>query len=218
MLFLTPRSRFSILLLLQTHPINKFCPNFWKANTLWDLGLVIWGYSYILAAALDTCTIMTWQHSSAQRLRGATAGLYSEQTGRAAKWGPAGSDIIMLCVVSGQGGNRSEFRGVFWGCNLLIEWVCVCLCVCVSALLVVCLCLRESVLVYLCFGVCVCVCVCVCGGLACLSSPLAVIRRDTGSMTSHYPHHHPLRERLSPFHPVMCVWLPVLGPWRYVRS
>ena len=91
----------------------------------------------------------------------------------------------MLCVVSGQGGNRSEFRGVFWGCNLLIEWVCVCLCVCVSALLVVCLCLRESVLVYLCFGVCVCVCVCVWR----ISVPL----QSSGcNQTGHWLHDVPL--------------------------
>lgn len=45
-------------------------------------------------------------------------------------------------------------------------------------------CVSQTIFVYL--------CVCVCmrgmhGGLACLSSPLAVIRRDIGSMTSQKP-------------------------------
>lgn len=118
------------------------------------------------------------------------------------QWSPAGSDIIMLRVLSGQG-DRSEVRGLN---RFVCVSMCMCVCVrvCLSVLLVVCLCLKD--------------CVYVCGGLACLSSPLAVIRRDIGSMMPHNPLYHPLRERLYPFHPVMCVWLPVLGPWQYVRS
>ena len=136
---------------------------FLKGGEFWDLGLMIWVNSYIVAAALDTCTIMTWQRSSSQRLRGATAGLYSEKTGRAAKWGPAGSDIIMLCVVSGQG-DRSEFRGVF---GPVISWlngyVCVSVCVCVCFCLAGCVSLsqRECSCVSMFWCVCVCVCVCV---------------------------------------------------------
>ena len=133
---------------------------FLKGGEFWDLGLMIWVNSYIVAAALDTCTIMTWQRSSSQRLRGATAGLYSEKTGRAAKWGPAGSDIIMLCVVSGQG-DRSEFRGVF---GPVISWLngYVCVSVCVCVFLPCWLCVFVSERVFLCIYVLVCVCVCVC--------------------------------------------------------
>lgn len=74
------------------------------------------------------------------------------------------------------------------GCNFLNRLVCVCL-----SRLFGCLCVWDSVCVHL--HLCVCVWVGGCGGLACLSSPLAVMRRDTGSTTAR----RPLGEYLYPF-------------------
>lgn len=132
-----------------------------------------------------------------------TVGLYSEQaewhSGGVAEWRPAGSDIIMFCVLSEQGERGQRVWGVIFWLNRPV-----CVCVCASVFLSVSLFPR--------------VCMCVCWGLACVSSPPAVIRWDSGSMTAHNPHHHPLREHLYPFYPVMCVWLAVEGPRRYVRS
>lgn len=117
--------------------------------------------------------------------------------------------ISLCCVLSGQGaGVRSGWWGIISQMN---RFVCVLMCVYVYVFFVsLIVCLQKSVCGHL--------YLCVCVGLACLSSPLAVIRQDIGSMTAHSPHHHPLWERLFPFHPVICVWLPVLGPWWYVKS
>lgn len=81
----------------------------------------------------------------------------------------------MLCVLSGQE-DWSEVRGCRGrGDPPVNRFVCV--------PPVVCLCLKLSECVYVCARVRACARA-MHEGLACLSSPVAVIRRDIGSMTS----------------------------------